>query len=132
MRRSRITALATLAMLDLFTLAAGVTVARMLPPRLAALHIPVAAARPVVHAGTVLNPVPAAGYPPALPPAQAAAAGLPTAAGLAALVAATLPGSKVGPRLGVQVADAGTGEVLYSENAQTPATPASRCCSDDG
>ena len=125
MRRSRITALATLAMLDLFTLAAGVTVARMLPPRLAALHIPVAAARPVVHAGTVLNPVPAAGYPPALSPAQAAAARLPTAAGLAALVAATLPGSKVGPRLGVQVADAGTGEVLYSDNAQTLATPAS-------
>jgi serine-type D-Ala-D-Ala carboxypeptidase/endopeptidase (penicillin-binding protein 4) len=120
-RRRRITALATLAMLNLFTLAAGVTAARMLPPRLAALHIPVAAARPVVLAGTVLNPVSAAGYPPALSPAD----GLPTAAGLAALVAATLPGTKVGPRLGVEVADAHTGEVLYSDNAQTPATPAS-------
>jgi D-alanyl-D-alanine carboxypeptidase/D-alanyl-D-alanine-endopeptidase (penicillin-binding protein 4) len=123
-RRRRITALATLAMLSLFTLAAGVTVARMLPPRLAALHIPVAAARPVVQAGTVLNPVPAARFPPARSPAQATA-GLPTAAGLAALVDATLPDSKVGPRLGVEVADAGTGEVLYSDNAQTLATPAS-------
>ena len=126
MRRRRITALATLAMLSLFTLAAGVTVARMLPPRLAALHIPVAATRPVVQAGTVLNPVPAARFPPAPSPAATqATAGLPTAAGLAALVAATLPDSKVGPQLAVEVADAGTGEVLYSENAQTPATPAS-------
>jgi serine-type D-Ala-D-Ala carboxypeptidase/endopeptidase (penicillin-binding protein 4) len=124
-RRSRITALVTLAMLNLFTLAAGVTVARMLPPRLAALHIPVAAARPVVSAGTVLNPVQAAGYPPARSPGQAPAAGLPTAAGLAALVAATLPGSKVGPQLGVEVADAHTGEVLYSANAKALATPAS-------
>jgi D-alanyl-D-alanine carboxypeptidase/D-alanyl-D-alanine-endopeptidase (penicillin-binding protein 4) len=126
-RRSRITALVTLALLNLFTLAAGVTVARMLPPRLAALHIPVAAARPAVQAGTVLNPVPAAGYPPVPPPApaQAAAAGLPTAAGLAALVAAKLPGSKVGPQLGVEVADAHTGKVLYSKNAQALATPAS-------
>jgi D-alanyl-D-alanine carboxypeptidase/D-alanyl-D-alanine-endopeptidase (penicillin-binding protein 4) len=124
-RRSRITALATLALLNLFTLAAGVTVARMLPPRLAALHIPVAAARPAVSAGTVLNPVQAAGYPPARSPAQAPTAGLPTAAGLAALVAVTLPGSKVGPQLGVEVADAHTGEVLYSDNAQALATPAS-------
>ena len=38
MRRTRITALTTLAMLNLFTLAAGVSVARMLPPRLAALQ----------------------------------------------------------------------------------------------
>jgi D-alanyl-D-alanine carboxypeptidase/D-alanyl-D-alanine-endopeptidase (penicillin-binding protein 4) len=98
----------------------------MLPPRLAALHIPVAAARPVVQAGSVLNPVPAARFPPALSPAPAqATAGLPTAAGLAALVAATMPDAVVGPRLGVEVADAGTGEVLYSDNAQTLATPAS-------
>ncbi|MGC2009302.1 hypothetical protein, partial [Trebonia sp.] len=55
-RRTRITALATLAMLNLFTLAAGVAVARMLPPRLAALRIPVAAVRPVLRPGTVLPP----------------------------------------------------------------------------
>jgi len=53
----RITALATLAMLNLFTLAAGVAVARMLPPRLAALRIPVAAARPVLRPAPVLSPV---------------------------------------------------------------------------
>ena len=115
MRGTRITALATLAMLNAFTLAAGVTVARMLPPRLAALHIPVAAARPVVRADNVLAPVGNAGDSPVVP----------TTAGLSALVAATLPGGEVGPQLGVEVADAQTGQVLYSDNGATLATPAS-------
>src|SRR6516162_9071255 len=91
-RGTRITALATLAMLNVFTLAAGVTVARMLPPRLAALHIPVAATRPVVRAGTVLAPA-----------GTAAAPAVPTAAGLSALVGAMLPDTQVGPQLGVEV-----------------------------
>jgi len=119
-RRTRITALATLATLNLFTLAAGVSVARMLPPRLAALHVPVAAARPSVHAGTVLTPV--------LVPAgtgAAGTAGLPSASGLSAVMVATMPAAAVGSRLGVEVADAATGKVLYSDNAGTLATPAS-------
>ena len=115
MRGTRITALATLAMLNVFTLAAGVTVARMLPPRLAALHIPIAAARPVVHAGAVLTPAGKTTDPPALP----------TAASLGALVAAALPDAEVGPGVGVEVADARTGKVLYSDNGATLATPAS-------
>ncbi len=122
MRRTRITALVTLAMLNVFTLAAGVIVARMLPPRLAALHIPVAGSRPVVRAGTVLTPVPA--------PAGSGLAGMatdppPTAAGLSAVLAAALPAADVGPLIGVEVADATTGDVLYSDNAGTLATPAS-------
>jgi D-alanyl-D-alanine carboxypeptidase/D-alanyl-D-alanine-endopeptidase (penicillin-binding protein 4) len=120
-RRTRITALTTLAVLNLFTLAAAVSVARMLPPRLAALHIPVAAARRTVGPGTALTPVPAYG-----PAAQAAGQpALPTAAGLSALVAAALPAAEVGPRLGVEIADAATGRVLYSDNSGTLATPAS-------
>ncbi len=122
MRRTRITALATLAMLNMFTLAAGVSVARMLPPRLAALHIPVAASRPLVRAGTVLTPVPAGSG------AASAAVdlpALPTAAGLSAVVAATLPAADVGPQLGVEVADAATGDVLYDDDAGVLATPAS-------
>ena len=83
MRRTRITALITLAMLNLFTLAAGVAVARMLPPRLAALRIPVAAERPMLPPGTVLAPVAASGGP--------GQASLPTASGLAALMTAALP-----------------------------------------
>lgn len=120
MRRTRITALATLAMLNLFTLAAGVSVARMLPPRLAALHIPIAAVRSPLPAGTVLTPVPV--------PAGKGAAGagaLPTAVGLSAVVAGALSAGKVGPRLGVEVADAATGSVLYSDNGAALATPAS-------
>ena len=124
MRRTRLTALVTLAVLEVFTLAAGVSVARMVPPRLAALHIPVAAVRPVVPAGTVLAPVQV--------PAGNGTAGqaddpplLPTAAGLSAVVAAALPAADVGAELGVEVADAATGQVLYAANAGVLATPAS-------
>src|SRR5579862_2443651 len=119
-RRMRITALATLAMLNLFTLAAGVAVARMLPPRLAALRIPVAAARPVLRPGTVLPPVAAgtAGSGSGADPGS-----LPTAAGLAAMLGSTLPAGETGPQVGVEVADARTGEVLYAENGSTLATP---------
>ena len=115
MRGTRITALAALAMLNVFTLAAGVTVARMLPPRLAALHIPIAVAKPVVRAGAVLAPAGKTTDAPVLP----------TAAGLGALVATTLPAAEVGPQVGVEVADAQTGQVLYSDNGATLATPAS-------
>jgi D-alanyl-D-alanine carboxypeptidase/D-alanyl-D-alanine-endopeptidase (penicillin-binding protein 4) len=109
-------ALAVLALLNVLTLASGLTVARMLPPRLARLHIPVLAARPVVNATPVLAPAGA-------PSAQAAA--LPTARGLAAMLGRELPSAATGAGLGVQVADAATGRVLYSDNADTPATPAS-------
>jgi D-alanyl-D-alanine carboxypeptidase/D-alanyl-D-alanine-endopeptidase (penicillin-binding protein 4) len=116
-RRTRITALTTLAMLNVLTLAAGVSVARMLPPRLAALRIPVAASRPAVRPGTVLTPVPGDGATGS--PAR------PTATGLSALVASALPAVEVGPRLGVEVADAATGQVLYSDNSGALAAPAS-------
>jgi len=43
-RRTRIAALLALAMINVFTLAAGIAVARMLPPRLAALKVPTVAA----------------------------------------------------------------------------------------
>ena len=43
-RRTRLAAVVTLAMINVFTLAAGITVARMLPPRLAALKVPTVAA----------------------------------------------------------------------------------------
>jgi len=120
-RRTRITALTTLAMLNLFTLAAAVSVARMLPPRLAALHIPVAAVRPPVRPGTVLTPAP--GYGGGTE--QDASSALPTATGLSAVVGAALPAAEVGPQIGVEVADAATDRALYSLNDGTLATPAS-------
>ena len=116
MRRTRTTAVAVLALLNVLTLASGVTVARMLPPRLARLHVPVLDARPVVNATPVLTP---AGDP------TAQAAALPTARGLAAMLAAQLPSAVTGAGLGIEVADAATGRVLYAANADAPATPAS-------
>jgi D-alanyl-D-alanine carboxypeptidase/D-alanyl-D-alanine-endopeptidase (penicillin-binding protein 4) len=114
LRRTRTAALTALALLNLFTLAAGLAVARMLPPRLAALHIPVAATRPVVFATQVLPP-----------DARRAGALLPTAAGLAAMLDSSLPAAETGPQVGVEVADLETGKVLYADNASVPATPAS-------
>ena len=118
MRRTRTTALATLALLNVFTLAAGLAVAHMLPPRLARLHIPVTAAHAVVNATPVLAPVGAHAT-------DARATAPPTASGLAAMLGAALPPAATGSGVGIEVADAGTGRVLYSANAGIPATPAS-------
>jgi D-alanyl-D-alanine carboxypeptidase/D-alanyl-D-alanine-endopeptidase (penicillin-binding protein 4) len=117
-RRTRATALAVLALLNVFTLAAGLAVAHMLPPRLARLHIPVAAARPVVNATPVLAPA-------GTHSTEEQATASPTASGLAAMLGAALPPGTTGAGVGVEVADARTGQVLYSANAGTPATPAS-------
>ena len=124
-RMTRLTAVATLAMLNVFTLAAAAAVAHMLPPRLARLHIPVAAAAPVVRAEPVL--------PAALPPGGGAAgnardagsAAMPTQAGLSSLIARTLPDSQAGPDAGVMITDAVTGKVLFSRNGYALAPPAS-------
>ena len=118
MRRTRTLALAVLALLNVFTLAAGLAVARMLPSRLALLHIPVTAARPVVNATPVLTPVGAS-------PARLQGTVSPTAQGLAALFKERLPAAATGSGVGIEVADAGTGKVLYAANGSTPATPAS-------
>jgi serine-type D-Ala-D-Ala carboxypeptidase/endopeptidase (penicillin-binding protein 4) len=112
-RRTRVVTLTTLAVLNVFTLVASVTVARMLPARLAALRVPVAASRPAIGPGTVLTPADGG-----------RADGLPTAAGLSSALGRVLTGA-VGPQLGVVVADASTGRLLYSRDGGTLATPAS-------
>jgi serine-type D-Ala-D-Ala carboxypeptidase/endopeptidase (penicillin-binding protein 4) len=117
-RRTRTSALAALALLNVFILAAGITVARMLPPRLALLRVPVAASRPVVNATPVLTPVAASAT-------KTQATALPTGSGLAAMLGAALPASATGAGVGIEVTDAATGRVLYSDNASAPAAPAS-------
>jgi D-alanyl-D-alanine carboxypeptidase/D-alanyl-D-alanine-endopeptidase (penicillin-binding protein 4) len=117
-RRTRTTAVATLALLNVCTLAAAVAVAHMLPPRLAALRIPVTAARPLVGAGQVLAPA-------GTPTDAAASSRAPTASGLATMLGAALPEADTGPGVGVEVADAQSGQVLYQSNAAAPATPGS-------
>jgi serine-type D-Ala-D-Ala carboxypeptidase/endopeptidase (penicillin-binding protein 4) len=116
--RTRTTALASLALLNVFTLAAGIAVAHMLPSRLARLRIPVAATRPVVNATSVLAPVGSSAM-------DEQATSSPSTSGLAAMLRAALPPAATGSGVGIEVASAGTGQVLYSANASALATPAS-------
>jgi serine-type D-Ala-D-Ala carboxypeptidase/endopeptidase (penicillin-binding protein 4) len=106
-----------LALLNVFTIVAGLTVAEMLPSRLARLQVPVAAARRVVNATPVLTPVGTSS------PAHGTAT--PTGRGLTTVLDGALPASATGAAVGVEVADAATGQVLYADNAGTLATPAS-------
>src|ERR1700691_5699903 len=124
-RPTRRAAVVTLAMLNVVTLATGITVARMLPPRLAALRIPVAAAWPVVTAPPVL---PAITYPGQPDPGQSArgdSRAVPATSALASMIGAYLPPGQVGSPIGVAIADAATGKLLYSDNGDSLATPAS-------
>jgi serine-type D-Ala-D-Ala carboxypeptidase/endopeptidase (penicillin-binding protein 4) len=111
-RRTRIAAVLTLAMINVFTLGAGITVARMLPPRLAALQVPTVAAGPVRGAGTVLAPATAVGS-------------LPTASGLRSALAGPLSAAALGPQVSAVVADPATGRVLLSKDGTRLLTPAS-------
>ena len=122
MHRTRTTAILTLALLNVFTLGAGAVVAHMLPPRLAALHIPGTAGRPLIGAAPVLAPAVTSVAPI---PAALTSAGLPTAAALGAMLGAALPQADTGPGVGIEVADAQTGRVLYADNAGQLAAPAS-------
>jgi D-alanyl-D-alanine carboxypeptidase/D-alanyl-D-alanine-endopeptidase (penicillin-binding protein 4) len=111
-RRTRRAALLTLAMINLFTLAAAIATSRMLPPRLAALRVASVAASPVSGPGTVL----AAGTQRGV---------LPTAAGLRSALAGPLSAAALGPDVSALVADPATGRVLLSEQGSRLATPAS-------
>jgi serine-type D-Ala-D-Ala carboxypeptidase/endopeptidase (penicillin-binding protein 4) len=122
-RPTRRAAVVTLAMVNVAALAAGIAVARMLPPRLAALRIPVAAARPAVTAAPVLPPVTGSGQPGHNGRGDSRA--MPASAALASRIGADLPPSEVGSPVGVAVADAATGKLLYSRNGDSLATPAS-------
>ena len=111
-RRTRLAAVLTLAMINVFTLAAGITVARMLPSRLAALKVPTVASAQVSQAGPVLAPGVGKGS-------------LPTASGLQSALAGPLSATALGPRVSAVVADPATGRVLWSQHPDQPSTPAS-------
>src|ERR1700749_3541545 len=111
-RRTRLAAVLTLAMINVFTLAAGIPVARMLPPRLAALKVPTVAPKPVTSAGQVLAPGNGTGD-------------LPTGGGLESALAVPLSATALGPQVAAVVADPATGKVLWSRNADQLSTPAS-------
>jgi serine-type D-Ala-D-Ala carboxypeptidase/endopeptidase (penicillin-binding protein 4) len=111
-RRTRIAAVLTLAMINAFTIAAGLAVVHMLPPRLAALRVASVAAVPPVGAGTVLGD-------------GAGAGPLPSSSGLRAVLAGPLSAAALGPQVSAVVADPVTGQILWSEHGAQPDTPAS-------
>ena len=111
-RRTRIAAVLTLAMINAFTIAAGLAVVHMLPPRLAALRVPSVAAAPVTDAGPVL-------------PDGTGAGPLPTSSGLRAVLAGPLSAAALGPQGSAVVADPVTGQILLSDHGAELATPAS-------
>ena len=110
LRSTRGVALITLAMLNVFTLAAGVVLARMLPPRLALLKPVSVAARSAVQASPVLGGV--TGGP------------LPASSGLSTALGGLLSSSALGRGVAAVVADT-AGQVVYARNGSEMATPAS-------
>ena len=111
-RRTRLAALLTLAMINVVTLAAGIAVARMLPPRLAALRVPTVAPGTVSGGDAVLR-------------TATQDAPLPTANGLRKVLDGPLNAAALGPQVALLVADPVTGQVLLSQHASQPMTPAS-------
>ena len=109
--RLRLTALAALAMLNVFTLGAGLAVAGLLPARLALWRLPRVAAERLAAPGVVLPP-PSGGA-------------LPTGHGLAAALSPLISQPTLGRQVGVVVTDLATGSVLFAHGSTVPATPAS-------
>jgi serine-type D-Ala-D-Ala carboxypeptidase/endopeptidase (penicillin-binding protein 4) len=110
--RPRALAVVTLAMLNAFTIAAGVTVVDLLGAHLAAVAAPRVAARPIVAPGTVLVPDGKSGR-------------LPTRSGLAAALSPLLASPALGPGVGAVVTDPVSGRVLFSSGGDSFLTPAS-------
>ncbi|HEY2640683.1 MAG TPA: D-alanyl-D-alanine carboxypeptidase/D-alanyl-D-alanine-endopeptidase [Streptosporangiaceae bacterium] len=112
MHRHRRLAATALALLCAFTIAAGLTVVRLLPARLALWQPSRVAARQLAESPQVLGTA-----------AQAGAAV--TAAGLARALAPVVGSAVFGPHLGVLVTSLASGHVLYSVNASAGFAPAS-------
>ncbi len=110
--RTRATTVATVAMINLFTLGAGAAVAAMLPGRLARWNIPRVAAHRIAAAGPVL-------------PSVSAAAPLPSPAGLARALSRDFTSAALGGHRGAVVTDVATGRVRYASAAGTGLQPAS-------
>jgi D-alanyl-D-alanine carboxypeptidase/D-alanyl-D-alanine-endopeptidase (penicillin-binding protein 4) len=114
-----------LALLIVFTLTAGVAVARMLPPRLALWRLPTVASHSLAGAGSVLVPV----ADPADGSVQTGHSGyseqVATAAGVEAALSPVLGLATLGKHVGAVVDDLSSGQVLLSRNASSGFAPAS-------
>jgi D-alanyl-D-alanine carboxypeptidase/D-alanyl-D-alanine-endopeptidase (penicillin-binding protein 4) len=112
LRSTRGVALVTLALINVFTLAAGVTLVRMLPARLAMLKPVQVASRPEV------------GSSPAMTPVAGTAAGGPTSSGLDSALSGVLSSASLGSGVSAEVADQ-SGHVLWSRSPGQMTAPAS-------
>jgi serine-type D-Ala-D-Ala carboxypeptidase/endopeptidase (penicillin-binding protein 4) len=106
---------AVIGVLCLVIIAAGLTVARLLPVRLALWRPPAVAARQLAGAAPVLGAATGA----------AADADGATAAGVSRALAPVVSSPAFGQSLGVLVTNLATGQVLYASNANAGFTPAS-------
>ena len=104
-------------MLCVFTIAAGLTVARLLPGRLALWRPAGIAVSRLARSAHVLGSAPDT--------ASGSGSGSATAAGVARALAPAISSPVFGPQLGVDVTDLATGQVLYSRNASSGFAPAS-------
>ncbi len=111
-RRPRIIALVTLAMLNAFTIAAGFSLTGLIGAHRALLAAPRVAAWPIVAPGTVLVPDGPSGL-------------LPSRRGLAAGLSPLLASRALGPDVGAVVTEPASGDVLFSSGGSAFLTPAS-------
>ena len=109
-------ALASLALLCLFVIVAGIAVARILPPRLARWDVPRVGARSLAAAGPA---------PRAVSGAPRGSAGGVTPAGLARALGPLASSSLLGSHVGVLVSSLRTGQVLYDRDGTSAFAPAS-------
>jgi serine-type D-Ala-D-Ala carboxypeptidase/endopeptidase (penicillin-binding protein 4) len=125
MHRFSRAAVVLLALLSLFTMTAGVAVARMLPPRLALWRLPTVASHSLAGAGPVLSgvPDPAGGLRGSSRSGYFGPAA--TVAGVAAALSPTLRSATLGSHVGAVVEDLSTGQVLLSRNGGSGFAPAS-------
>jgi serine-type D-Ala-D-Ala carboxypeptidase/endopeptidase (penicillin-binding protein 4) len=106
---------AAIALLSVFTIGAGVTVARLLPGRLALWKQPYVANRALAGPGQAISAATGtASSPPGI-----------TMAGLSNALAPIVASPAFGSHLGVLVTNLTTGQVVYSRNASSGFTPAS-------
>ncbi len=110
--RSRAGAVVSLALLDIFTLVAGLAVAGLLPARLALWQVARVSAAPEHPGQSVLSPAAARGPSPAAP-------------AIARALTPLLASPALGPNPEAYVTDLATGRVLYARNSTVGSTPAS-------
>jgi serine-type D-Ala-D-Ala carboxypeptidase/endopeptidase (penicillin-binding protein 4) len=123
LRRPRLAVAALLALLSVFTMTAGATVAHLLPPRLALWRLPTVAAGGLARPGPVLSPAP--DPVGGAQTAQAGAGTQATAAGVSAALSGGLGSATLGPHVGAIVTDLSSGQVLLSRQGDSGFAPAS-------